>query len=130
MPNLFGNEARHRTGEEMTEPKILTPKEALMALSAGRKLTKPDWPKKLYISLSDIGSIVNQDGCYAIFGGDYLLYTEPKPKRKVAPYIVRGEEEVWITSKFFENAADCLATMGPSVKTVRRVNELEVEIED
>lgn len=116
----------------MTPQKTLTPAEALMALSAGRKITKPNWLNDEFISLSACGSIKNQNGCFAIFGGDYILYTEPKPKRKVAPYVVKftKSKHLEMTFEFFENEIDLCAEYASPFSIIRRVTELEVEIED
>lgn len=91
----------------MTQPKILTPQEALRALADGKKLTHADWGEKEFIEfvagrfVDELGSDIDVTPVT-----NFIEYTEPKPKRKVAPYIVRGDKKVWMTGNFYETDAD------------------------
>lgn len=113
----------------MTPPKTLSPAEALRALADGKKLTCKVWESG-FVHLSNENIRYQDDGIYEGDFAGFYEYTEPRPKRKVAPYIVRSSEEVWVTSKFYETDAACLGHMASGVKIVRRVTELEVEVED
>jgi hypothetical protein len=114
----------------MTDRKILSPPEALLALGEGRKLTQRWWDSDRYIALQDRNIVVFGDK-RDIYGGnfsDFYEYKEPKPKRKLAPYIITTGVYTFMTDKFFESD-EHVKTTWQHFTIVRRVTELEIEIE-
>ena len=115
----------------MTDNKILTPAEALLALGEGRKLTRPKWPSTSFVYLSDNGDLKTEGleaSSYITFMG-FQEYKEPKSKRKFAPYVLLDQNDiVFMPYKFFEND-EPVKISWPGAKIVRRVTELEIEIE-
>lgn len=118
----------------MTTPKTLTPAEALRALSEGERLTCIGWAPTEFIQLCGTRLI---DEC----GTDYIAedfanfieYTEPKPKRKVAPYYVRDKSGViTLEDTCFETdqeAKEYYRSSDFTVEELRRCTALEVEYE-
>lgn len=88
----------------MTQPKTLSPAEALRALADEKKLRSHEWKSGQYIYLNgetitygcgQIVSVVQFDGLHE--------YTEPKPKRKLAPYYVEHDHgRIALEDKCFE----------------------------
>lgn len=71
----------------MTQPKTLSPAEALRALAAGTKLIETDAPPPQYVHLADDGTLRYHDGRYYNYGfANFIEYTEPRPRRK----------EIWV----------------------------------
>ena len=115
----------------MSEPKTLSPAEALRALADGKKITSIYWDTTtVFIELKGNTLTDNMGRSTSIRECDrFIEYTEPRPKRKVAPYIIQSAD-VRMSNKFFENDKDCIGYLGSYSKIIRRVTELEVEIED
>lgn len=82
----------------MTQPKTLTPQEALRALADGKKLTSSVWKNGDFVHLEN-GDILDECGMKTDIMPikNYILYTEPKPKRKVANWLTRASE--WLESQ-------------------------------
>jgi hypothetical protein len=112
----------------VTDKKILTPAEALLALGEGRKLTNNSLGSSRFIHLSG-GRIRHNNGqIFLDTFEDFYEYKEPKPKRKLAPYIITTGVYTFMTDKFFESD-EHVKTTWQHFTIIRRVTELEVEIE-
>ena len=117
---------------ETMGPKILSPAEALRALADGHKIRRDTWRTSSYLYLSE-DMLVDESGrvfCSelgeSLFG--FELYTEPRPKRRVAPYIVRIGGAVIMTVEFYSDDKAHALTR-PGVEIIRRVTELETGVE-
>lgn len=110
----------------MTPPKTLTPAEALRALSEGKKLTCIGYES--YICL-DRGVIVWSGG--HTYKGDFnnlTEYTEPKPKRKVAPYYIHPEGcNTFLTADCYETEEEAKKIYAKAC-SVTRCTALEIEV--
>lgn len=74
----------------MKDGKFETQAEIFQALADGKKLTKKKWSKGVFIQLVD-GMITDEGGDYCSdinfsVSEDFLIYEEPKPKKKVTLY--------------------------------------------
>lgn len=113
----------------MTEPKTLSPQEALRALADGKKLSLPGW----------VGKYINLNGDAICYGGGavvsftsydgFIEYTEPKPKRKVAPYYVHPEGcNTFLTADCYETEEEAKKIYAKAC-SVTRCTALEIEVE-
>jgi hypothetical protein len=109
------------------------------------KLRLSSWPptsffSPFYITVDEIWHGLMKDGysCwYRNIDTNWELYTEPKPKRKLAPYIVTDGKAVWSPNTFFEDDSSVIKfymastnlKLADQVRIIRRVTELEVEVE-
>ena len=121
------------TMSEPMPPKIMSPAEALRELAAGKKLKAPAEHTRggLYIHLAD-GHIRWDVGW--MFEGSldgFTEYTEPRPKRRIAPYLVRFKDgscdwaRGWYETD--EEFRRCLPVMDGLA--IERITELEREVE-
>ena len=74
----------------MKDGRFETQAEIFQALADGKKLTKKKWSKGVFIQLVD-GMITDEGGDYCSdinfsVSEDFLIYEEPKPKKKVTLY--------------------------------------------
>lgn len=110
----------------MTEPKILSPQEALRALADGKKLKLKRWT--FFIQFN--GMFITDDNgrpypCSQFT--DFVEYTEPKPKRKVAPYYIEYDDgAIELKQRCFETDDKAKEVYGH--KRIHRCTALEVEI--
>ncbi len=109
--------------------KILTPAEALRALADGKKLTLGDLCYD-FIHLKNGAIEFNNGAIYDSVLTGFRVYTEPKTKRKIAPYVLTDGKTTWMPDHYFENENEVRACwVNPNTRVVRRVTELEVEVE-
>lgn len=113
----------------MSEPKTLSPAEALRALAEGKKLTRAGWDMCLHMVNGRLVSNSNTPLTMYDFNG-YYEHTEPRPKRKVAPYIIKHAQLARLsTTPYFYESDDEVASAYPGCKVIRRVTELEEDEE-
>lgn len=118
----------------MTSQKILTPQEALRALADNQRLTSNNWGTGKYIYLNERGFIYNEKRvlCELTDAGGLCLYTEPKPRKKVAPYYVTYKDIVDnslvdLEQRCFETDEEAKEFYDAAL-SVRHCTALEIEV--
>ena len=113
----------------MSDKKILSPAETLRALGEGKKVTYRDWQSGSYLHLVGKSLVDKRGNIYPVFDySNFYEFTEPKPKRKLAPYIYTNTyTQEYQLSRTLYSCNDEFLKMNPAYTIVRRVTELEVE---
>lgn len=113
----------------MTPPKTLSPAEALRALADGKKLSCSGWGASQYVYLNRHGELIDEQKKLwkADEFNDLYEYTEPKPKRKVAPYYVERINGVKLETHCFETDSQARAYYNEAI-SVTRCTALEIEV--